>query len=103
MQRIVQAMRANVQRGTKFDPKIVAKMAREDYEQEVQEIVSSFSDDDQLINFLGGAAERIRKADLKRVQKSPKPFTPPQKTQVREDKPQPKMSMAEWRKLMENK
>lgn len=53
---------------------VVAKIAREDYEQEMQEIVNGFQDDDQLIAFLGKTTERIRKADLKRLQAQPKSF-----------------------------
>lgn len=101
MQRIVQAMRMNLEKGTSFDPMVVAKIAREDYEQEMQEIVSGFQDDDQLIAFLGKSTDRIRKADLKRFQAQPKSFQQAKPQVSKEQEPQRKLTKAEWRKKME--
>jgi hypothetical protein len=105
VKRMAELMYKNLQYGLELEPNQLVELVKQDYVNEIKELFGS-SEGDILMSIMGDdIANKIRKADLARLQKS-NPFhqsSEPQSSVVKEDVPQRRMSKDEWREYMDKK
>lgn len=104
VKRMAELMKRNIDLGLDMEPRHLAQLVREDYQREIKEIFEA-TDDDGLLALMGDPiANKIRKADLKRL-KASQPASkvsqqPASSAPKAESKP---MSPDEWRASLQAK
>lgn len=108
IKRIAYYLHQGVVRGIKLTAQQVAPLVKADYQREMQELFGAVPEK-ELLNIVGeDFAGKVRKVDLARLDPAaggtPTPAGPPAPV---DDKPQPKLTMEEWkernRRIMEGK
>lgn len=107
VKRMAEYMSLALNNNLDLEPKDVAKLVRQDYQNEVTAIIGQ-ADGETLLQILGSqVADKIRKYDLAKLKAGtampPKPVAPPSDEPARGQKIDKPMSVHEWRELMEKR